>query len=91
MRLIDAGTLFKRFQKVAMTLYGKDSERYQMVMDIMDGVRFAPTVDAVEVVRCKDCRNYAADCYCKVHDNYVMYDNDFCSYGKRKEVTHEET
>lgn len=48
--LISRKELFERFQKQAMTLYGKDSERYQMVMDIMDGVRFAPAVDAEPVV-----------------------------------------
>ncbi|MBQ0135997.1 MAG: hypothetical protein KBS43_04615 [Oscillospiraceae bacterium] len=60
------------------------------IKDVISTVKMeetCPSVDAVEVVRCKECRNYTADCYCKVHDNYVMYDNDFCSCGECKEVT----
>ena len=50
--------------------------------DIVDMLEARPTVDAVEVVRCKEC--------IYVHDNdcplagWARYD-DFCSYGKRKE------
>ena len=54
----------------------------------------APQVDAVEVVRCKDCRfrksTFNGDGYfCSVWDTddyeeaYVK-DNDFCSYGERR-------
>ena len=50
----------------------------------------APTIDAVEVVRCKDCKHWAEfDDYggrCENPDgldNYAMPD-DFCSYGERK-------
>jgi len=41
--------------------------------------------DFVEVVHCADCKHLV------VYDNYCMYfghktnDNDFCSYGKRRE------
>ena len=52
----------------------------------------APTVDAVEVVRCRDCKYRGTD-YCIFHikgepaDEELLrkLDNDFCSYGKRKE------
>ena len=51
----------------------------------------APTVDAVEVVRCKDCDYRAFDDVCKEYycnGVYGMYgaiaDNDFCSYGERR-------
>lgn len=48
-----------------------------------------PTVDAVEVVRCKDCKQYKPDeyeCGCDFAGGlqYVKAD-DFCSYGERKE------
>ena len=50
----------------------------------------APTVDAVEVVRCKDCKHRGTD-YCIFHikgepaDEELLrkLDNDFCSYGER--------
>ena len=54
-------------------------------------LREAPTVDAVEVVRCWKCK-YHEDTdvtgfkHCCLHKKIVRY-NDFCSYGKRKEGT----
>jgi hypothetical protein len=55
----------------------------------------APTVDAVEVVRCKDCRWYNLELgICNLHSEskgepdvgYVvgMDPDDFCSYGERR-------
>ena len=52
----------------------------------------APTVDAVEVVRCKDCKYGEVD-NADFHDQYLCHisgsdwncGNHFCSYGKRKE------
>ena len=53
-------------------------------------LREAPTVDAVEVVRCRDCKHYEIH-KPKVLENcerngYIipMKPNDFCSYGERK-------
>ena len=64
-----------------------------------------PTVDAVEVLRCRDCKYWGDEdgklqrsdgvlfARCKVH-NYLIdgrhtgwcpTENDFCSYGERKE------
>ena len=75
---------------------------------IEEFVRFLkkqPTVDAVEVVRCRDCKYWGDEAgklqcsdgallaRCKVH-NYLIdgrhtgwcpTENDFCSYGDRKE------
>lgn len=42
-----------------------------------------PTADAVAVVRCKDCKEYNGHRYCNYHADPVE-DNDFCSYGERK-------
>ena len=52
----------------------------------------AQTVDAVEVVRCRDCKHRGTD-YCIFHikgepaDEELLrkLDNDFCSYGERKD------
>lgn len=51
----------------------------------------APTVDAVEVVRCKDCRYRCSNKECgrfehATYSRNAFYpeDNDFCSYGERK-------
>ena len=49
----------------------------------------APTVDAVEVVRCKDCKHMEVtpDClrWCNVWNGINgMGDDGFCNYGERK-------
>ena len=53
----------------------------------------APTVDAVPVVRCRECKHYEIH-KPKVLENcerngYIipMKPDDFCSYGERKKVT----
>ena len=55
----------------------------------------ANVVDAVEVVRCKDCTHYDNDkCICNFHSeepqiyatfSVDMTPDDFCSYGERKD------
>ena len=55
-------------------------------------IEIIPAVDAVPVVRCRDCKHRGTD-YCIFHikgepaDEELLrkLDNDFCSYGKRKE------
>ena len=50
-------------------------------------IESAPTVDVVEVVRCRECRSYnkPKTGWCEVHLDREHMD-DFCSYGERKEV-----
>lgn len=48
----------------------------------------APTIDAVPVVRCKDCKYWCEDTLsCTIGNHYDdnWYAEDFCSYGERKE------
>lgn len=55
---------------------------------MMNLVEDALAVDAVEVVRCKDCVYFEFGDYC-YHDGPMEHsharENDFCSYGKRRE------
>ena len=52
-----------------------------------------PTVDAVPVIRCKDCRFSGADATCCLVCKregmglkpFHVYHDDFCSYAERKE------
>lgn len=51
-------------------------------------LREAPTVDAVEVVRCRDCKHLMfSDFYgeCKRGNLGIVNPDDFCSYGERKD------
>ena len=55
-------------------------------------IEIIPAVDAVPVVRCQECKHRGTD-YCIFHikgelaDEELLrkLDNDFCSYGKRRE------
>lgn len=69
MRLIDADALIKE-------AYAEGAYGYVDSKQIAD----APTVDAVPVVRCKDCK-YFKTRLCENEDNY---DDWFCADGERK-------
>ena len=76
-RLIDANALIKEAN--ADGAYG-----YVDAKQIAD----APTVDAVEVVRCFECKHLMfSDCYgeCGKGHMGIVSPYDFCSYGERKE------
>lgn len=85
-RLIDANSLLRHKRKMSGADFG--GEFWDEVVLISD-IKNAPTVDAVEVVRCWKCK-YHEDTdvtgfkHCCLHSKIVRY-NDFCSYGKRKE------
>lgn len=49
----------------------------------------APTVDAVPVVRCKDCKHYDIGGSCIICGFQSRKPDDFCSYGERKDDKHE--
>lgn len=46
-----------------------------------------PPTDVVQVVRCKDCKYNATTHKCLNPDSFFLIpkDNDFCSYGERRE------
>lgn len=72
MRLIDADKLERQEH------WG--NERCFDYVDAED-IDNAPTVDAVEVVRCKDCWKFKTFFCRMVASGY----NDFCPYGERKD------
>ena len=85
MRLIDADDA-KRTYTSDMFDTEEDFER---VNDVLD---YAPTVDAVVVTRCKDCKYGSYDsksdgamvCL-RTNDGFWRKETDFCSYGERRE------
>jgi len=69
-----------------------ENEKIRMAVDkgkMFRLIEAAPAVDAVEVVRCKDCihyekyPDYANECW---NDAGMLnvYDDCFCSYGERR-------
>ncbi len=84
MRLIDADAL--------TALIKKRIKNSMIIGWLCSIIRDAPTIDAVTVVRCKDCKfgdwdsepDDAMVCM-RTKDGFWRSRNDFCSFGERKE------
>ena len=89
MRLIDA-------DKLLTNVIAINNSKGQVTWSEVSTTDFlaAPTVDAVEVVRCRDCKHYMPQKKSAHWENRANYCNrivtiktqpyDFCSYGERK-------
>ena len=85
MRLIDGDTLWEKLDDEP---WYDNADRDEIALPI---VAAAPTVDAVVVTRCKDCKylvnatvNDNGFLICDISDMEIAPD-DFCSYGERRE------
>ena len=86
-RLIDANELLDFVKRLKFE--GGTKTRTQAGQEVLDIhipqiVAKIRTVDAVEVVRCKDCMYWDNDFLWCDRKNVRMADNDFCSYGERR-------
>lgn len=58
---------------------GTGEEAYNVFLDFINS---SPAVDAIEVVRCRDCKYWHyGDCY----RQELTRPEDFCSYGEEKD------
>ena len=78
-RLIDANFVYELHSN-----YPAFARSYADLTDLRDILDEAPTVDAVEVVRCKDCKEF-----CKGKCDNVLglpnpYPDSFCPFGERR-------
>ena len=67
-------------------------ERYRYMQWLADywAIKDAPTIDAVEVVRCKECKHWdnkddAQRCSYAHNGLHWAKPDDYCSYGERSE------
>ena len=85
-RLIDANALKSEFDWLKSVV--NESSKGE-VMDVMQRIDNAPTVDAVEVVRCKDCKHYEWNlfdgCHVCIRLSKYVKEDFFCSYGEKRE------
>ena len=82
-RLIDANAMRADWLENGENEYVYDTNA------VLDSIDSQPTIDAVPVVRCRDCK-YHEDTHVAGFEHCCLYDltmrhNDFCSYGERKE------
>ena len=108
MRLIDADNLLKKYERIDWYSVSKEGQfmrgattednPFIHYYDGEDIIKNAPTVDAVPVVRCRDCQHWnpsgskAGNSFSDMEyiggcefTNYCRRESDFCSYGERKE------
>lgn len=89
MRLIDAEFEEKHYASMLINptpdVTQEDKRKAQIVIDAL---KMAKTVDAEQVVRCKDCKHFINRCcYEQMHNKIgdVRKDNDFCCWAERRE------
>lgn len=84
MRLVDADEMFKYG-----TFVCHNECDLKLVANIIEMIQEAPTIDAVPVVRCGECRYWDEDGRCEPPKNGLIREytepNDFCSYGERRD------
>ena len=95
-RLIDADALDEAIRTDYWEHFTQchDTDQTALIDMVCEDIGNAPTVDAVEVVRCKDCKHrvvgFGGDDFVCGNPYYGMAsgvelrDDDFCSYGERR-------
>ena len=72
-------------------VYGTDRDRFDAWQGIIDALEAVKTADVKEVILCRDCKhnvrtvaNGIVICF-ERHGMVRPTENDFCSYGERRE------
>lgn len=78
-RLIDAGDLWSEIMMIPHNGDIISSE------EVEQAIKEVHAVDAVEVVRCKDCKNFEHGGCGLTYGEFEPKAHDFCSYGERKD------
>ena len=89
MRLGDVDKLLYHKRKVMFFGLGQDDECWGFAVPVEE-IDKAPTIDAVPVVRCQECKHKNTTA-CPAYDAPFMRTSlriKFCSEGKRKEGDH---
>lgn len=73
MRLIDADALIKTLNE----------EKIKFNVDVNYFILNAPTIDAIQVIRCKDCTYYEGE-YAYCANDRLATPNEYCSRGEEK-------
>ena len=82
--LISRDALQKDGISVEYGLLNDDGLLLIPLRDVMKSIGNAPSVDAVKVVRCKDCKHRHSSEFCECRDA-----DAFCSDGERRETADE--
>ena len=99
MRLIDVDAL-PNYKLIGTMALGSERSPAELRIVLWEDIKSMPTIDAVPVVRCRDCKwfnHYTMECesddVATDHEGGASFSinfgpDDFCSYGQRKEADH---
>lgn len=99
MKLADVDTIYDEVEKQYKGATGIERNCNRNFLNLICD---APTIDAVPVVRCRECENYGKIGDCQSLDLLICIHSDtinndffpdpdfFCAYGQRKEAGHEQ-
>lgn len=80
MRLIDADDVLRKMESTM------DMQDLYLPIHFKEVIDEVPTVDAVEVVRCKDCKLFVSDMeWCEADDEHRAEPDAFCSWAERRD------
>ena len=89
MRLINADVLKQHIDKLPALPDGNFAGNHSALKAL---INMQPTVDAVTVVRCKDCKHWRkytdeqfGECMTTIRDTKVTRSDDYCSESERKD------
>ena len=92
--LISRSALLEPLKNIEKAFETEGNDGLAKIMQIhIQFIEGIPTVDAVEVCRCKDCKHYELGVCLKIYSDgavsqYAWQERrpeDFCSYGERRE------
>ena len=86
MRLADVDMIYDEVEKQYKGATGIERNCNRNFLNL---ICHAPTIDAVPVVRCRECKYHKPIDYCTKHKQTGWFDDDFCSRGQSKEADHE--
>lgn len=90
-RLIDSNAAVELLRSLGSRDYRREKGTISDAIKMLSHPAYIPTVDAVEVVRCKDCKHWNEGIgWCDQHSHYeedewnMFSADDFCSYGEKE-------
>ena len=90
MRLIDKDELKANIEQFNRPLCDDYHMKHYVLNQIITDIENQPTVDAVPVIRCVDCKyseHWYRDkrrCFLWVEDGIDVFDDGYCNYGQTK-------
>lgn len=90
MRLADVDTIYDEVEKQYKGSTGIERNCNRNFLDLICD---APTIDAVPVVRCRECKHWLPrQGYSGCHHRRGLWEpqeDDYCSHGEREEAVHD--